>query len=103
MRRFRRENPACTVVTFTEQVSGLTPAELAYPAAARVLTRIGLALAGRAGARLAAAVGLTAGKERLLRLVRSLPEPEIGMVEILGVDDIAFRISSSRLDNAAAS
>jgi hypothetical protein len=66
------------------------PAQSAHPAAAGVLTRIGLALAGRAGARLAAAVGLTVGKDTLLRPVRSLPEPEIGQVEILGVDDFAF-------------
>ncbi|MDQ0946168.1 hypothetical protein QFZ24_000091 [Streptomyces phaeochromogenes] len=26
-----------------------------------------------------------------MRLVRSLPEPEVGKVEILGVDDFAFR------------
>jgi transposase len=55
------------------------------------LTQIGLALAGRAGARLASAVGLTIGRDTLLRLVRSLPEAEIGKVEVLGVDDFAFR------------
>ena len=53
--------------------------------------RIGLALAGRAGARLASAVGITVGKDALLRLVRALPEPEVGEVEVLGVDDFAFR------------
>ncbi|MFH9863622.1 ISL3 family transposase [Streptomyces sp. NPDC017202] len=31
------------------------------------------------------------GKDTLLRLVRALPEPEIGEVEVLGVDDFAFR------------
>jgi transposase len=55
------------------------------------MTQIGLALAGRAGARLASAVGITVGKDTLLRLVRALPEPEIGEVEVLGVDDFAFR------------
>ncbi|MFI2037137.1 transposase family protein [Streptomyces bottropensis] len=92
VRRFRCENPACTAVTFAEQVSGLTtPHSRHTPLLRGVLTQIGLALAGRAGARLAAAVGLTIGKDTLLRLVRSLPEPEIGKVEILGVDDFAFR------------
>ncbi|MFE2377254.1 ISL3 family transposase [Streptomyces sp. NPDC059398] len=92
VRRFRCENPSCTAVTFAEQVSGLTiPHSRHTPLLGEVLTRIGLALAGRAGARLASAVGLTIGRDTLLRLVRSLPEPEIGKVEVLGVDDFAFR------------
>ncbi|MFI8233855.1 ISL3 family transposase [Streptomyces sp. NPDC085900] len=92
VRRFRCENPACMAVTFAEQISGLTtPHSRHTPLLREVLTQIGLALAGRAGARLASAVGLTIGKDTLLRLVRSLPEPEIGKVEILGVDDFAFR------------
>lgn len=92
MRRFRCENPACSAVTFAEQLSGpTTPHNRHTPLLRGVLTGIGLALAGRAGARLAAAVGLTVGKDTLLRPVRSLPEPEIGQVEILGVDDFAFR------------
>lgn len=81
-----------TAVTFAEQISGLTtPHSRHTPLLREVLTQIGLAPAGRAGARLASAVGLTAGKNTLLRLVRALPEPEIGKVEILGVDDFAFR------------
>ncbi|MGX1316508.1 hypothetical protein RKD24_006627 [Streptomyces calvus] len=92
VRRFRCEGSACTAVTFAEQISGLTtPHSLHTPLLREVLTRIGLALAGRAGARLASAVGLTIGKNTLLRLVKALPEPEIGNVEILGVDDFAFR------------
>ncbi|MFE7327975.1 transposase [Streptomyces sp. NPDC057565] len=31
------------------------------------------------------------GKDTLLRLVRALPEPHVGDVEVLGVDDFAFR------------
>ncbi|MGV9567717.1 ISL3 family transposase [Streptomyces sp. NPDC003480] len=92
VRRFRCENPACTVVTFAEQVLGLTtPHSRHTPLLREVLTQIGLALAGRAGARLASAVGLTIGRDTLLRLVRSLPEPDSGEVEVLGVDDFAFR------------
>ncbi|MDH2390680.1 ISL3 family transposase [Streptomyces sp. HNM0663] len=92
VRRFRCENPACTAVTFAEQVLGLTtPHSRHIPLLREVLTQIGLALAGRAGARLASAVGLTIGGDTLLRLVRSLPEPETGKVEVVGVDDFAFR------------
>ncbi|MFG2594324.1 ISL3 family transposase [Streptomyces sp. NPDC048438] len=92
IRRFRCENTACTAVTFAEQIVGLTtPHSRQTPLLRGVLTRIGLALAGRAGARLASEVGITVGKDTLLRLVRALPEPEVGEVEVLGVDDFAFR------------
>jgi hypothetical protein len=39
---------------------------------------IGLALAGRAGARLADKLGMVIGRDSLLRLVRALPDPPIG-------------------------
>ncbi|RZL71849.1 MAG: hypothetical protein EOP32_39405, partial [Rhodococcus sp. (in: high G+C Gram-positive bacteria)] len=53
------------------------------------LERIGLALAGRAGARLATALGVHVGRSTLLRLVRALPDPPTATVEVLGVDDCA--------------
>ncbi|MGW4335937.1 hypothetical protein ACWEK5_24485 [Rhodococcus koreensis] len=55
------------------------------------LERIGLALAGRAGARLATALGVHVGRSTLLRLVRALPDPPTATVEVLGVDDFALR------------
>jgi zinc-finger of transposase IS204/IS1001/IS1096/IS1165 len=79
VRRFRCENPACTAVTFAEQVMGLTTSHGRYTPLLRVvLTQVGLALAGRAGARLASMVGLTIGRDTLLRRVKSLPEPFSG-------------------------
>lgn len=56
-----------------------------------MLESIGLALAGRAGARLATALGLPASRTTLLRLIRALPDPEIRNVTVLGVDDFALR------------
>ncbi|MEU3175086.1 MULTISPECIES: transposase family protein [unclassified Streptomyces] len=48
VRRFRRENPACTAVTFTGQVLGLTtPHSRPTPLLREVLTRIGSAPAGQ--------------------------------------------------------
>lgn len=92
VRRFRCINRACPAVTFVEQVAGLTsPHGRFTPLLRTLLTRIGLALAGRAGVRLAAAAGVRVGRDTLLRLVRSLPEPGIGRVLVLGVDDFAFR------------
>ena len=56
-----------------------------------LLTQIALALAGRAGVRLAAAAGVAVGRDTLLRLVRALSDPVAGPVPVLGVDDFAFR------------
>ena len=56
----------------------------------RMLAAIGLALAGRAGARLAAGLGMVTSRDSLLRLVRALPDPPIGPVEVLEVDDFAL-------------
>ena len=55
-----------------------------------MLTAIGLAPAGRAGARLAAALGTPTSRDRLLRLVWVLPDPPVGEVAVLGVDDFAI-------------
>ncbi|MGR8007620.1 ISL3 family transposase [Streptomyces hypolithicus] len=92
VRRFRCENPDCVAVTFAEQITGLTTPHSRYtPLLRGLLTEIGLALAGRAGTRMASAIGIAVGRDTLLRLVRALPDPEIGEVEVLGVDDFAFR------------
>lgn len=92
VRRFRCGNPACRAVTFAEQVEGLTSRRARRtPVLARMLTAAGLALAGRAGARLAAVLGMPAGRWSLLRLVMALPDPDPGDVAVLGVDDFSFR------------
>jgi hypothetical protein len=49
---------------------------------------VALALAGRAGARLAC---LLAGRSSMLRLIMALPGPQDRPVRVLGVDDFAFR------------
>jgi hypothetical protein len=48
-----------------------------------MLEAIGLALAGRAAARLAEVLGLPASRSTLLRLVRALPEPQTSSVAVL--------------------
>ncbi len=61
----------------------------------RALERVGLALAGRAGARLAgwlaAQLGFGAGRMTLLRRVMALPDPAFSTPRVLGVDDFAIR------------
>jgi len=56
-----------------------------------MLTAVALALAGRAGARLAPLLGLLAGRTGMLRLIMALPDPQDRPVRVLGVDDFAFR------------
>ena len=92
VRRFYCAAPDCPATTFAEQVTGLTSryARRSPPLAA-MLTAIAIALAGRAGARLAAALGMPAGRSSLLRLIGALPDPRTGPVRVLGVDDFAFR------------
>ena len=92
VRRFFCGNPGCPAVTFAEQVEGLTSRRARRtPPLARMLTVIALALAGRAGARLAPGLDLTAGRSSMLRLIMALPDPQTATVTVLGVDDFAFR------------
>lgn len=92
VRRFFCGNPECPAGTFAEQVDGLTARRARRtPPLARMLAGIALALAGRAGARLAALLGLAAGRSSLLRLVMALPDPQAGTVKVLRAGDFAFR------------
>jgi transposase len=92
VRRFFCDQAACPKKTFAEQVPGLTVCRgRRTPPLAGALTGIALALAGRAGARLAALLDHAAGKNSLLRLVMALPDPGPGVVRVLAVDDFAFR------------
>jgi transposase len=92
VRRFSCRTNDCGVKTFAEQVEGLTTRYGRRTVLlAEMVTAIGVALAGRAGSRLAARLGLATGRNALLRLVRRLPDPEIGAVSVLGVDDFALR------------
>lgn len=56
-----------------------------------ILTPVGLALAGRAGARLAAVLGMSISRSTVLRLVEALPEPDVPMPRVVGVDAYATR------------
>jgi transposase len=92
VRRFFCDNPGCPAITFTEQVDGLTSRHARRtPPLRRMLDAIALALAGRAGSRLAGVLDLAAGRSSLLRLVMALPDPGTETVTVLGVDDFAFR------------
>ncbi|WP_157880398.1 hypothetical protein [Streptomyces katrae] len=53
------------------------------------LVSVGLALAGRAGARMSDAFGVRVGRNTLLGLVTSLPDPPSATPRVVGVDDFA--------------
>ena len=92
VRRFRCTSPRCTTKVFCERLG-----ELAQPYARRTtrmnqsLARIGMAVGGRPGSRLAEALGLHANRMTLLRLVRATPCPVPLTPTVLGVDDFALR------------
>lgn len=92
VRRFRCLNDDCRAATFAEQVPGVSSPHSRYtPLLRGMLTTVGLALAGRAGARLAAGLGQMVGRDTLLRLVKAIPDVPPTEVRVLGVDDFAFR------------
>src|SRR5204863_641236 len=74
VRRFFCDAAVCARRTFAEQVDGVTDRYCRLTGALRrLLETIGLALGGRAGARLAGQLAAPAGRMTLLWLVRRLP------------------------------
>ncbi len=92
VRRLFCDAPDCARRTFVEQVEDLT---IRYgrrtPLLRGVLQAVGLALAGRAGARLAAVLHAMVSRVTLLSLVMALPDPDPVTPWVLGVDDFALR------------
>jgi len=96
VRRFKCLNAQCPAVTFAEQIEGLTSPHARYtPLLRTLLTSIAAVLAGRPGARLAAALSIRVAKDKLLELLRGLPELPPISVRVLGVDDFALRKGDS--------
>jgi hypothetical protein len=92
VRRLFCDHGRCPRRTFAEQVQGLT---VRYgrrtPLLRAMLETIAVALAGRAGARLARSLNAPTSRSSLLRLVMALPDPPAGTPRVLGVDDFALR------------
>jgi hypothetical protein len=87
VRRLFCDEPACAKRTFAEQVPAVTQRhQRRTPLLGSLLEAAALALAGRAGARLASALGVEVSRTTLIRLMRALPDPGIGQVTVLGVD-----------------
>ncbi|WP_240634627.1 MULTISPECIES: ISL3 family transposase [Streptomyces] len=92
VRRFICGAQDCPRRTFAEPFTQLTAPYARFTTRLNhILERVGLALAGRAGARLADQLGLHAGRMTLLRSVTALPDPQFSTPRVLGVDDFAIR------------
>lgn len=92
VRRFRCRDNVCTRRTFVEQIPGLTRRYGQRTERLRsTLAAVGLALAGRASARLASVLGVSVSRSTVLRLVDALPEPEVPAPRVVGVDEYATR------------
>ncbi|MFH8692832.1 ISL3 family transposase [Streptomyces anulatus] len=91
VRRFICGAADCPRRTFAEPFSRLAAPHARFTTRLNhALERVGLALAGRAGARLAAQLGFGAGRMTLLRRVMALPDPRFSTPRVLGVDDFAI-------------
>ena len=92
VRRFSCPDRDCGRRTFAEQVDGLTTRYARKTTLlAGLLGRIAVALAGRAGSRLASALGAPASRQVMLRLVMAIPDPAAPPLRVVGVDDFAIR------------
>ncbi|MCJ1676272.1 transposase family protein [Streptomyces sp. APSN-46.1] len=90
VRRFICGAGGCSRRTFAEPFTRLAaPYQRFTRRLNRVLKRVGLALAGRAGARLTTQLAFGAGRMTLLRRVMALPDPSFATPRVLGVDDFA--------------
>ncbi len=96
VRRFFCDVPGCRRRIFTERLPGTaTPYARRTARAASALEAIGLALGGRAGARLAEALGLAGAPSEILSAIRAAADEcsDSGpsAPRVLGVDDWAWR------------
>ncbi len=92
VRRFSCGNDACERRTFAEQVPDLAGRHARRTTGlGEALAAVGLALGGRAGARLSSRLACPASRPTLLRLIRALPDPAAAVPRVLGVDDFALR------------
>ncbi|MFD5971482.1 ISL3 family transposase [Streptomyces sp. NPDC060311] len=92
VRRFLCPAISCGRQTFVEQMPGLTRRYGRRTERLRsTLAAVGLALAGRAGARIARVSGLSVSRSTVPRLVESLPDREVPAPRVVGVDEYATR------------
>jgi transposase len=92
VRRFVCRNAACPRRVFAERFPTLLApyAQRTTPHQAD-LRELGLALGGRAGARLAGRLGVAVSHDTVLRLAAAAPLPAVAAPRAVGIDDFSFR------------
>ncbi|MCW1100145.1 fuconate dehydratase [Streptomyces sp. RS2] len=79
--------PGCARQVFAEQIPGLARRHSQRTERlCSALASVGLALAGRARARIVRVIGISVGRSRVLRLGNALPEPEVDAPRVVGVE-----------------
>ena len=90
-RRFFCDESSCKRRIFCERLPDVTAGARKTGRLEKALLAIVFELGGRAGARLAAELGLLVGREALLARARHAAPSDTEKVRLLGVDDFAFR------------
>jgi hypothetical protein len=92
VRKFVCRNPSCERRIFTERLPDLVaPSARKSTRLIMSLRAIGMAVGGQAGTRLAARLRLPASPATLLRLVRAAPVSHVPLLEVVGIDEWAWR------------
>ena len=92
VRRMRCPVTGCPRQTFREQVPGLIGRyQRRTLRLAGQVSAVARELAGRAGARLLAAMGILVSRDTALRVLLGIPLPAMAVPRVLGIDDFALR------------
>ena len=92
VRKFFCRNALCERKVFTERLPQLVePWARMTIRLCQSLQSIGLATCGKGGARLAARLGIQTTRQSILRRIMALPDPPLGFILYLGIDDFSFK------------
>jgi transposase len=92
VRRFFCQHPVCPQRIFAERFPTLVPVRGRHSlGVCSALRHLGIAVGGRAGARLAHALGVPGRSRTILRLVHCTPVPTLAAPRVIGLDDWAWR------------
>lgn len=96
VKKFFCRNSSCQRKIFTERLPDLLEVSSRLTTRLRsAVQEIGLATSGKGGERLAATLGIPLSDATVLRSLFLLPLPEVGQVEVLGIDDWSYRRGKS--------
>jgi transposase len=91
-RKFFCDNPLCARKIFSERFGNfLLPSQQMTTRLNETLTEIGLALGGNPGAAFCRHCGISVGKDVVLRRIKALCPHSEGDMEVIGIDDWAYR------------